>query len=116
MSTFSLNGSAPALKGVPDASWEAPKEPARVTKMIAAVLKKRIFFLLEQTGRWRGEEPRHPKPLTEAAVVAGRPREDHTLLQSGRLDWLRHITATDGPNTGTAASSNLDAFGRAASF
>ena len=33
--------------------------------MIAAVLKKCIFFLLEQTGRWRGEEPRHPKPLTE---------------------------------------------------
>jgi hypothetical protein len=65
MSPFSLNGSAPALKGVPDASWEVPKEPARVTKMIAAVLKKCIFFLLEQTGRWRGEEPRHPKPLTE---------------------------------------------------
>jgi hypothetical protein len=46
MSTFSVNGSALALKGVPDARWEAPKEPARVIKKIAAILKKRIFYLL----------------------------------------------------------------------
>ena len=66
MSTFSLNGSAPALKGVPDASWAAPKELARVTKMIAAVLKKCIFFLLEQPSnggaRSHATRSRLPKP------------------------------------------------------
>ena len=71
MSTFSLNGSAPALKGVPDASWEAPKEPARVTKMIAAVLKKCIFFLLGQPGdggaRSHATRSRLPKPPSSQA-------------------------------------------------
>ena len=41
-------------------------------------------------GSERGATP--PEAAYRAAVFAGRPREEHTLLRSGRLDWLRHIT------------------------